>query len=143
VAGESEIILGAWANTAAAVNHSAGEWDNRVTTEILPWALADAGWPHGPLGRPAAWIQDDRTLEGPILWVNCMQLATVWSDKHRGRVEQRTDTQQAIQQQVERCQEIPDFKKFDISRGRRERSQARYWALRGEVAEAVIERSQR
>jgi hypothetical protein len=146
VAGETETIVGAWANTDAAINDSAGEWDNRVTTEILPWALDNAGHPHTPRGKPAAWIQDDETLEGPTVWVNCMSLASVWADKQRGRVETRTDTQLAIQQQIERCQRVAEFKMFDVVRGRSRgggRQQARYWALRGEVADAIIERSQR
>ena len=147
VAGECETIVSGWAMTNAAVNDSAGEWDNRVTTEILPWALREGDWPHSPAGKPAAWIQDEGTLEGPIVWVNCGTLADAWADKQRGRVETRTDTQLAIQQQVERCQEVAEFRKFEVSRGRgrmqRGRQQARYWALRDEVAEAVIERSQR
>jgi hypothetical protein len=138
--GECETIVSAWSTTSAAVNESAGEWDNRVTTEILPWALRTAGMRNTSSGRPAAFVVDEGTLEGPVIWVNCPTLADMWADKQRGRVETRTDTQQAIQQQIARCQPEPESRLFDVSRGR-SRNKARYWALRGRVAEAVIERS--
>lgn len=142
-AGPNEQRVISWSTTDQARSFSAGEWDNRVTQELVPWALREYGWPSSPSGHPPVWIEDDpETLEDPTVWVNCSGLADKWRDSQRGRVVERTDTRKAVMDQIKRCQTYPRSKIYDTARGRQNRAQARYYALEGEVARVVVERSQ-
>ena len=140
--GPHEARILKWATTADAVNHSAGEWDNRLTLDILPWALSQE-MSTSPIGKPVVWVEgDSATLGGPIIWVNCLGLADLWADHQRGRTIERTDTKHAIEDQVKRCQEVKIARRFDTGRGRNDRAQALYWGITGEAARVVLERSQ-
>lgn len=134
-----------WAFSDKAKSGSAGEWDNQLTTEIIPWALRTAGWPESPkLGRSVFVTIPDGLFEPtPTVWVNTPMLADEWRDHMRGHVTMRTDSRKALVDQVARC--IPDDqpvkkKIWDIGSGT-QRKQAMYWAIRGDTAEVVLRRS--
>lgn len=136
--GAHEARVWEWSASSAARSFSAGEWDNRLTQEVLPWALRFTAWPQTPIGAPPVWVEDSAD---DVVWVNCSALADAWRDNMRGRIIERTDTRRALLDQLQRCQEREDKRYFDTSRGRTQRNQASYWALRGEIARTVLERS--
>ena len=139
-----ETTIAEWVESTDAAGLSAGDWDNRLTVEILPWALRDSRWPSSPVRRPPVWVQDADGLQ-PVVWVNCSTLADAWRDHLRGRVVERTDNQRAIVDQVIRCQVPGEESKRYFNTNRPGDGQARqqsvYWRLGGEVAGVVLERS--
>lgn len=143
--GQVEARVWEWAFSEDATSGSAGEWDNQLTTEILPWALRDAEWANSPrLGR-AVFIQEQNDMLSPVtVWVNCAMLADAWREHMRGRITERTDSRKALLDQLIRCApegEKPHKKTFDVGAGSA-RKQAQYWAIQGKPAEVVINRSQ-
>ena len=128
-----------WATTGASVL-TAGEWDNRLTLDIAPWALRERQWPTSAKGAPPVWVAESTDMFGPTVWVNVPCLAETWRDHLRGRTVERTDTAKALLDQVRRCQTAPHSRRFDVYQGNRR--QLLYWGLTGEVAETIIERSQ-
>ena len=82
-------------------------WDNALTLRILPRALAVLGFPDEP--RESA--RDDRphtpVFVGPResphegLWVSPVALAEWWRQLNHGRVNVRTDTEEAIRHQLD------------------------------------------
>ena len=132
----------AWSRTSDAVL-SAGEWDNRLTTEIVPWALREYGWAGSARGGVPVWVAEADDLTGPTIWVNVPTLAVEWRNHMRGRIVDRTDAEKPLLDQVRRCQDRPHSRRFDISRHPgQQRRQLLYWGLTGEVATVVLERSE-
>lgn len=133
-----------WAFSDQAKSGSAGEWDNQLTTEILPWALREAEWPTSPkLGRSVFIPEPTDQFQPPSIWVNTSMLADEWRRENHGRITERTDSRKALVDQVIRCTpegEEPVKRTWDIGNGAR-RKQASFWQIRGEVAEVVIARS--
>ena len=136
---EHEARVLAWCETAEAVNGSAGDWDNRLTTEILPWALQVTDWPTSARAKPAVFVEANADLLGARIWVNCMVLADMWAERRGVKIVERTDTQRAIRDQIQRAD--GKSKLFECGMGRGDRNQALYWSLEGAVAEVVLERS--
>lgn len=145
--GEHERRVIQFNTTSQAVSYSAGDWDNRLTREILPWALREHDLPTTPIGRPPAWVAarhssgDDLLADDVTVWVNVSTLTDAWRDHMRGQVVARTDSRQAITDQLVRCADpsTPKPRPFDITHGGN-RQQARYRALTGEAARVVLER---
>lgn len=139
--GHYEELVTKWAKGDGAKSGSAGPWDNRLTTEIVPWALREYDWCASPRpGTPVFVTSED--LTGHTVWVNASILADTWAQHHHGRIVERTDTRKAILDQIARCQDTPRKRYFNLTRGGGERSQAMFWALTGDVADTVMARSQ-
>lgn len=139
--GPNEELALAWARGDDARSGSAGPWDNRLTTELVPWALREYDWPtRARPGAPVFVTSED--LTGTTVWVNASGLADAWSQHQRGRIVERTDTKKAILDQIARCQGTPRKRYFDLAREGSNRSQAMFWALTEEVADTVMARSQ-
>lgn len=131
-----------WAQTSEALQ-SAGEWDNRLTLEIVPWALREYQWPSSGKGGPPVFVREASDLLGAEVWVNVPRLAEEWRNAMRGRIVDRTDTEKALLDQVKRCQDTPRSARIDTTRpGSSRRMQLLYWALSAEVATVVIARSE-
>lgn len=139
--GEYEALVLDWAKTDDARSGSAGPWDNRLTTELIPWALREYDWPtRARAGAPVFVTSED--LTGHTVWVNASGLADAWSQHHHGRIVERTDTKKAILDQIKRCQDTTRKRYFDLNTAGAGRSQALFWALTEEIADTVMARSQ-
>lgn len=130
-----------WSVTSEALL-SAGEWDNRLTIEILPWALREYGWPSSARGGVPVFVKEASGLLGVEVWVNVPALAQAWRERRYGRIVERTDTEKALLDQVKRCQEVPRSARLDITRGAAKRTQMLYWALPVDVSSVVVNRSE-
>lgn len=123
--------------------------ENALTLEILPWALSKYGWPtepeHSPIGdHTPAWVEkeDTGTLDstGVALRFNCNLLAAAWEHQHRGKVETRTHSAMALQQQARAVAERGKGKNYRLMNGPAS-SQKRYVVIRGELAQTLLARS--
>ena len=93
------------------------EGDNALTTRLVPWALRQFGFPEAALegermGRFAGIdtpafvvnIDSEEGLDGsggPRVWVSANLLADAWARDHNHRVEARTETPEALRQQLD------------------------------------------
>ena len=94
-----------------------GDKDNAFTMKVLPWAIRtfrDKNPEHYKMGRyqgvttpiivkENSFLDDDE-LEAPDalkweVWFNIPNLAEAWRISHGGRIDKRTETEQALQQQ--------------------------------------------
>lgn len=129
-----------WSNGDRVSGESAGAWDNRLTTELLPWALRQWGQHADARNRRPVLVTSEGLL-GTEVWVRASDLAQAWRHDHNGRITERTDTEAAIRQQIKRC---PGWRQryFDVATGGGGRSQARYWSIGPEASEVVLRRTQ-
>lgn len=90
--------------------------DNALTIKVLPWALSLFGMPDEPevlnggrfdgLKTPAfvkGDLKANQTLDGEEsteIWYNVNQLAEAWRKDHNGKVDQRTESPDALRQQA-------------------------------------------
>lgn len=143
--GPTEEQVWSWAFSDDATSGSAGEWDNQLTTEILPWALRTSDFASSPRMGRAVWVREqDDMLTPATVWVNPAMLADEWREHRRGQITERTDSRKAILDQLIRCApegEKPRKKVFDITGNSGSRRQAQYWAIMGEPADVVIQRA--
>jgi hypothetical protein len=128
--------------------------DNTLTREILPWALRTWGMPQDVgeepegfrfkgIGTPAyiVHVEGGGTLDDPAdedqVWVRISVLADAWARDRNHRVDPRTETTKALQDQIDA---IPGT----ITKVRRipgTRTTARYRKLPSEYARVVLERA--
>lgn len=75
--------------------------ENTLTTKLIPMALRQTGWRdrvERPEGRwPATPVVVDRN---GTVWFHCENLAAWWEEMRHGRVEQRTESAEAIRDQA-------------------------------------------
>jgi hypothetical protein len=109
--GEHYQRVEAWCNT----NGQELTQDNALTLKILPWALRTFEWTDEPqhhsegrfMGlKTPVFIEGDletnQTLDGgggTQVWYNPTLLAEAWKRENHGRVDQRTESQTALDQQ--------------------------------------------
>lgn len=124
--------------------------DNTLTMEVLPWALRQFSMPEHPhendMGRFAgittpAFIRGewDNTIDSDIeIWISSTLLADAWARDHNHRVDQRTATNNALNQQADRVCIPGSSKGFKISGTNRV---VRYRKLTPEYAQMVMLRA--
>lgn len=126
--------------------------DNTLTMEILPWALRMFHVQDQPEAHTAGRFQGIDTpvfikgsgaveLDGSggiEVWVSAQHLADAWSRDRNHRVDSRTATPQAIQQQLDRVVRAGSSRNFRISGSSRT---GRYRRLSTEYALLVLERA--
>lgn len=121
--------------------------DNSLTTQILPHALMRTG--NKP--RPEGPDDSHGILPTPVfiapntaaVWFSPKLLAAWWTDINHGRVEQRTASESALQQQAKACgaggKKGAGRKYFEFSTGG---GGSVYWRLPEGLGAKVIQRSQ-
>lgn len=141
--------------------------DNRLTMEILPWALRAHGFPASPSapgGGLGAFVEidiDEEALDGgtPIVWFSPKRLAEVWSEYRHGRVDTRTETAESFIEQARQLVSAgadgasdgasdgpprgvgPSDKKQWRTTKQGSGAKQYYWRLTGQVARTVLERA--
>lgn len=120
--------------------------DNKLFLELLPWALSNYSMPEHPqmAGGGAAAFVEGIEDGNPVVWFSPRQLAKKWSEHHHGRIDLRLDTQRSIENQAKQAGfwgvVASERKQFRVS-DRSDNARANYYAIRGAVAETIIERA--
>lgn len=133
--------------------------ENSLTLEILPWALRTFKFPDRPLAgdhardldapvyvkyldegeRPEQVTLDGEVIsQGPEVWFSTALLAQAWEREKHGRVQQRTQSADALRDQADVLKAPSKQVKILGGNGRR----ARYRLVQGDLAKAVIRRAQ-
>lgn len=118
--------------------------ENTLTIKLLPAALQALNWPNKPLPaedrKPATPVFVD--AEG-VVWFSPQLLAAWWSWYQNGRIEQRTESAEALAQQARALglggASGDARKQFWLGHDRTKRH--RYWRLSGVLADVVLRRS--
>lgn len=151
--GEHAVRVEAW--LSADEQNTAEEGENSLTLELLPWALRQFKYPDKPYAADKQWdvdtpcyvknlAMDEDTQEmlgeyGEVtIYFNTALLAQAWSREHRGAVQSRTQTAEALRQQAD-AMECPAQQVRIVGGDTRK---AYYRKVSGEVARRVIERAQ-
>lgn len=120
--------------------------ENALTLKLLPQALQVLGWPReveaAQFGRPPTpvFYRPDPGEKLSGLWFSPAHLAIWWEQHRRGRVESRTESLSAIEQQA-RALGMPDrVSRVRVSGDKAARPS--YWQVPEGVAELVVRRSQ-
>lgn len=127
--------------------------DNTLTMEVIPWAFRQFHMAEQPeqreMGRFAGIdtpvfirTKGDPTLEaagGTEVWISSTLLADAWARDHNHRVDQRTTTKTALQQQADRVCEGGSSRTFKISGTARN---VRYRRMLPEYAALVLSRAE-
>lgn len=75
--------------------------ENTLTLQLIPAALAQYGWPdHPSSSSDPRWPQTPAFVHDGTVWFSVGALATWWYQHRSGRVEQRTETADALLQQT-------------------------------------------
>lgn len=122
--------------------------DNKLTLELLPWALSHYSMPqsaHAAGGGIPAFVEEEDGSGHAVVWFSPRQLAKKWYEHHHGKIDNRLDTQKSIENQAK---QIGLFgtkgvvaKLFRVS-SKSEGARTRYWQISGEIAEVVIKRAE-
>lgn len=115
--------------------------ENTLTLSLVPTALRMQDFPRAPMKGdsrvPAtpAWIDRDG-----IVWVSIPHLAEWWSWLRSGRIVVRTESEDALMEQIRLVSDGAGRKRFNLSGDKNSKSM--YWPLTAEVSKAVLRRSQ-
>jgi hypothetical protein len=138
------------------------EGDNRLTMDILPWALRAFDFPQTPVapgGGRGAFVEidlDEEQIESEaVVWFSPKRLAEVWHEYKHGHVDTRTETAESFIEQARQL--TPGYDRWLDGQARRPtpataRKQWRtskhgsgskqvYWRLEGPAAIAVLRRA--
>lgn len=75
--------------------------ENALTLKLLPAALRQLGWPDQIMPAEGRWPHTCVTLDAQgAVWFSPIALAAWWSEMQHGRVELRTETEEALRQQA-------------------------------------------
>lgn len=140
--------------------------DNSLTIKILPRLLREVGFAdhvseggigdrfnYTPVmvrtvGRNAqetakAWLESDKSSPGIVaadaveVWFNVAETADCWSALHAGRINQRTESESSIRQQLS----VLSTRRTSVAIGGRSGKRMNYRALTGDLAAAVVARA--
>jgi hypothetical protein len=115
--------------------------DNTLTTTVLPWALRTWGYPETPTSHHDiarfAGIDTPAFVKDNEIWVSIPLIAQAWARDRNHRIEQRTESEQALKQQAEAL--VAGGKTWHIAGSNHK---GWYRKIPTEYAEAVINRAQ-
>jgi len=119
--------------------------ENALTLKILPTALQIMGWPDRVFGperdmppTPVFTRPAGQPLDG--VWFSVNHLALWWSRYKQGRIEQRTESREALEQQARALGLPQQVKRIKIQGHANIRPS--YWRLPDDVAARVLQRAQ-
>lgn len=136
--------------------------DNRLTMDILPWALRAFDFPTSPVaggGGRGAFIEvdlDEEQLDSEaVVWFSPKRLAEVWYEYRHGHVDTRTETAESFVEQARQLSagvslggdKTPSKRETAASRKQWRTgktgagSKQYYWRLDGPIARAVLLRA--
>lgn len=112
-------------------------WDNTLTMKLLPWALSKWSWSDNPRssngGKPV-WVKDGLVMFSP------MRLAQEWSDHNAGKINERTETTDALIRQAKICGAYNKDAIYAVV-SRETNKRRRYRELPKDISKTVLERS--
>lgn len=122
--------------------------ENTLTLKILPEALATLGWPNQveqgfseAVPTPVFYRKATESKSG--LWFSVSYLASWWNKHHHGRIETRTETRGALEQQA-RALGLPTSNgttRVRLHGASRSDARPTYWRLPDDLAQKVLDRS--
>lgn len=115
--------------------------ENALTLKVLPTALRQTGWLSRPRPGDGRWPFTPVVVdENDIVWFSVGALGTWWDSFRNGRVELRTESPEALEQQARALGLPAERKRIQLFQDKNQKPH--FWALPAELSRMVIDRSQ-
>lgn len=122
-----------------------GDTENTLTLKLLPMALALNGMPDRPVAggngwpvTPVFYRPEGQGVRGAGLWFNVVALAAWWSRHQNGRISVRTESYDALIQQV-KAAGFDERRRVKISGD--ETNKPTYWRVPSPLADEILARA--